>query len=185
MVLCRVNAPLVSECFRFIKVGRKANIQGRDVGKGLVNTVKKLAGGEDQLGYCKMETLIAALGVWLEGEQKKEMAKKFPSEGRMISLQDKHDCLLCFTEGLGVDGTAADVVRKIESVFTDDRTVRGIRLSSIHKAKGLEAHRVFLLEPEGASVPHPMAKSAWQIEQEWNLRYVAITRAIEELVYVS
>lgn len=184
MVLCRVNAPLVSECFRFIKQGRKANIQGRDVGKGLVNTVKKLAGGEDRLGACKVEDLISALGLWLEGEQKKEAAKKFPSESKMIALQDKHDCLLCFTEGLGA-AYALDVVRKIESVFTDDRSVRGIRLSSIHKAKGLEAHRVFLLEPEGATVPHPMAKSRWQVEQEWNLRYVAITRAIEELVYVS
>lgn len=184
MVLCRVNAPLVSECFRFIKAGRKANIQGRDVGKGLVNTVKKLAGGEDRLGSCKVEDLIAALGLWLESEQKKEAAKKFPSEAKMIALQDKHDCLLCFTEGLGT-AFALDVVRKIESVFTDDRSVRGIRLSSIHKAKGLEAHRVFLLEPEGATIPHPMAKSRWQVEQEWNLRYVAITRAIEELVYVS
>lgn len=184
MVLCRVNAPLVSQCFRFIKAGRKANIQGRDVGKGLITTVKKLAGGEDRLGTCRVEDLIAALGLWLEAEQKKEAAKKFPSEAKMIALQDKHDCLLCFTEGLGT-AYAMDVVRKIESVFTDDRSVRGIRLSSIHRAKGLEAERVFLLEPEGASVPHPMAKSKWQLEQELNLRYVALTRAISELVYVS
>ena len=30
-----------------------------------------------------------------------------------------------------------------------------------------------------------MAKSAWQQEQERNLCYVAVTRAIEVLVYVS
>ena len=41
------------------------------------------------------------------------------------------------------------------------------------------------MEPKGATVPHPMAKGQWQTEQEFNLRYVAITRAIEELVYVS
>jgi hypothetical protein len=44
---------------------------------------------------------------------------------------------------------------------------------------------VFLLQLRGASVPHPMAKSAWEREQEQNLLYVAITRAIKELVYVT
>ncbi len=33
--------------------------------------------------------------------------------------------------------------------------------------------------------PHPMAKGGWQMGQEWNLRYVGITRAIEELIFVS
>jgi ATP-dependent exoDNAse (exonuclease V) beta subunit len=27
-------------------------------------------------------------------------------------------------------------------------------------------------------------QQAWETEQEWNLRYVAVTRAQEELVYV-
>ena len=97
-------------------------------------------------------------------------------------MQDRHDCLLAFAEGAA---TVDDVTRRIEAVFTDDRNGKGIKLSSIHKAKGLEAKRVFLLEPHGATVPHPMAKTSWQREQEMNLRYVAITRAIEELVYVS
>ena len=66
-----------------------------------------------------------------------------------------------------------------------DGETDGVLLSSIHKAKGLEADRVFLIEPEGAPVPHPMAKQDWEIEQEWNLRYVAITRAKKELIYVS
>jgi DNA helicase II / ATP-dependent DNA helicase PcrA len=178
MVLCRVNAPLVSECFRFIRAGRKANIQGRDVGKGLIKTVEMLKADN-------VLDLIGKLDDWLANEQRKESAKRNPSEARLIALQDRHDCLLCFTEGLIEDQAPSAVVAKIEAVFTDDKQARGIRLSSIHKAKGLEARRVFLLEPEGATVPHPMAKSAWQRGQEMNLRYVAITRAIEELVYVS
>jgi superfamily I DNA/RNA helicase len=92
------------------------------------------------------------------------------------------DCLRVFAE----DTTkVSEIVAKIESVFVDDANVQGIKLSSIHKAKGLEAHRVFLIEPPGATVPHPMAKTDWQKKQEWNLRYVAITRAIGELVYVK
>lgn len=178
MVLCRVNAPLVSECFKFIKAGRKANIQGRDVGKGLVSLVEKAKA-------ASVTEFVGWLGRWLDDEQRKEAAKKNPNEAKLVAIQDRHDCLLCFTDGLGAGDHPQRIVDKINAIFTDDKAAAGIRLSSIHKAKGLEAKRVFLLEPEGAGVPHPMAKKAWAVGQEWNLRYVAITRAIEELVYVS
>jgi superfamily I DNA/RNA helicase len=75
-----------------------------------------------------------------------------------------------------------DVIKRIQQVFTP--TTTGIILATVHKSKGLEADRVFILEPEKAKMPHPMAKKPWQIEQEYNLLYVAITRAISELVYV-
>ena len=57
-----------------------------------------------------------------------------------------------------------------------------MRLATVHKAKGLEAPRVFILEPN--LMPSPWAKKAWQIEQEGNLQYVAVTRALETLIYL-
>ncbi len=174
MVLCRVNAPLVQQCFKFLKEGRKANIQGRDIGKGLIDTINRMKAGD-------IVELVAKLETWNELEVQKENAKKFPSESKLLSLGDRYSCLLCFIAGK--DSIEA-VTESIEKVFTDD-TTGGIRLSSIHKAKGLEANRVFLLQPEGATIPHPMAKTAQDVEQEYNLLYVAITRAIEELVYVN
>lgn len=176
MILSRVNAPLVRECFRFLKAGRKANIQGRDVGKGLINTINKM-----KVYSGSVTELITNLGLWLERETANENAKKNPSENRVISLQDKHDCILCFCEG---QSTVDNVTAKIDSIFTDDKNGTGIRLSSIHKAKGLEAKRVFLFRHKEAPLPHPMAKSDWEREQEMNLLYVGITRAIEELVFV-
>lgn len=185
MILCRVNAPLVSECFRFLRAGRKANIQGRDVGQGLISTIQKLMKNYHPVPtpYTgQIPTLLSRLSDWLYKEQRKESAKRNPSDAKLIALEDRYDCLVCFTEG--ADAIDA-VVKKIEAVFTDDKGGDGIKLSSIHKAKGLEAKRVFLLQPEGAQIPHPMAKSPWQREQETNILYVAVTRAIEELVYVS
>jgi len=175
MILCRVNAPLVSQCFRFLKAGRKANIQGRDVGQGLISTINKLKA-------ASVERLVRRVSDWLNAEECKENAKRCPSEAKLIALRDRHDCLVCFTEGAE---TVNQVIAKINAVFTDDKNGAGIRLSSVHKAKGLEARCVFLLEPQGATIPHPMVRSEWQREQEMNLRYVAITRAIEKLVYVS
>jgi superfamily I DNA/RNA helicase len=201
MVLCRCNAPLVSECFRFIKNGRKANIQGRDVGAGLIRTVEKLMKGyvppptqsprldsaerqeaQDIVTTAEIVELHRRLSDYTRDEMAKEHTKRNPSEQRIINLQDKEDCIGCFTEGAK---TTAEVVAKINAVFTDDKDVQGIRLSSVHKAKGLEAKRVFILTPKGAPMPHPMAKSPWERAQEMNIKYVAITRAIEELVYVS
>lgn len=170
MVLCRTNAPLVTACFGFIKRGKRAGIQGRDVGQGLITTVKKLKA-------TTVADLIARLDGWLDSEQRKENAKKSPSEQRLTALADRRDCIVCFTDGLPSSASPDEVVRKIESVFTDNRESVGIRLSSIHKAKGLEAKRVFILQP-------PMFSSRTD-KQESNLRYVAITRAIEELIYVS
>ncbi len=178
MVLCRVNAPLVSECFKFLKESRLANIQGRNVGEGLIKTVKAMKA-------FSVVNLIAKLNEWLSNEKLKENAKKYPDENRLIAIQDRYDCLICFMEGLKATEHPDYVIQKIQSIFTDNKDAPGIRLSSIHRAKGLESKRVFILEPKGATCPHPMAKTAWQLEQEWNLRYVAITRAIEELVFVS
>ena len=175
MVLCRVNAPLVSECFKFLRQKRKAVIQGRDIGEGLISTVKKMKA-------VKVTDLLEKLGKWCSTEVEKEMAKKTPNEAKIISIQDRVDCLYVFCEECE---TVEEVIRNIESVFTDDKNVPAIRLSSVHKAKGLESKTVFILQPEGARMPHPMARSAWQVGQEYNLLYVAVTRAIENLVYVS
>jgi DNA helicase-2/ATP-dependent DNA helicase PcrA len=174
-VLCRVNAPLVSQCFRFLAAGRKATIQGRDIGEGIARTIRSLKA-------TSAADLVARLDEWLEKERAKELAKKFPSDARVIALEDKAACIRVFAEGCD---TVEEVLTRVASVFTDNPHQPGIRLSSIHKAKGLEARRVFFLRPKGAGCPHPMAKTPWQQEQERNLCYVATTRAIEELVWVS
>jgi superfamily I DNA/RNA helicase len=175
MALCRVNAPLIQECFRFLKLGRKANIQGRDVGQGLISLIKKQKADD-------ITQLVAKLSEWLEKETLKERAKKRPNENKIITMQDKVDCICIFTEGCD---SIRCVIDKIEGIFTDDHNTKCIKFSSIHKAKGLESDNVFLLEPKGATMPHPLAKTPQAVEQEFNLLYVAITRAIHKLVRVK
>lgn len=79
------------------------------------------------------------------------------------------------------------VRKKITSMFMDttgDEPRPTLTLSTVHKAKGREWERVFVL---GANLwmPHPMARQAWDIEQERNLIYVSYTRAKQELVLAS
>lgn len=172
MILCRCNAPLVSQCFRFISAGRKANIRGREIGDQLVNLVKKLKATD-------VGDLIEKLECWYQTECKHEACKKNPSESKLMNLEDKYHCLQVFTEN---SKTVQEVTESIQTVFSDDRT--GIQLSSAHKAKGLEADNVFILLVKGAAMPHPMARKPWQMVQEHNLKYVAITRAKHALTFV-
>ena len=53
-----------------------------------------------------------------------------------------------------------------------------IKISTIHRAKGLEENRVFILEYN--KLPVPKVRE-WEKEQERNLHYVAVTRPKQEL----
>ena len=174
MVLCRTNAPLVQECFKFLKEGRKAQIQGRDIGQQLANLVKKLKADS-------VQDLVGKVDAWRNKEISNEQAKKNPSENRIIAISDRADCVVVFCEDAN---SVADVLAKIESIFSD-KAGSGILLSSIHKAKGLEADTVFFINNKSCPCPHPMSKQLWSVEQEFNLLYVGITRARNVLVHVA
>jgi superfamily I DNA/RNA helicase len=65
---------------------------------------------------------------------------------------------------------------------TFEKHLDGYKLSSIHKAKGLEAANIFILNPPielPAAMAHPVAK-----EQEINLHFVALTRSSRNLYWV-
>lgn len=182
MILCRANAPLVNQCFRFLTRGQKATIQGRDVADSLLELI-------DRIGGQSAADFLRNLHDWYKHEVDKENAQRNPSDNKIDALGDRRDCLICFVEQ---NPTAqqdswtpitTSLKAKITEVFTDDGKTSGIRLSSIHRAKGLEADRVFYLQ--GFGRPMDKIKTQWERDQELNLRYVAITRAKHTLVYVS
>ena len=55
-------------------------------------------------------------------------------------------------------------------------------MSTIHKAKGLEADNVFILNKN--LLPSKYVKQDWELEQEKNLEYVAITRTKKTLGFI-
>ena len=171
--VCRVTAPLVSHCLRFIKMGRKALVVGRSIGKELENVIKGLTTDLS----TRIPEFVEMLGEW----QSAQLEKLPPdaSENRRIAIIDKHDTLIALTETCK---TVGDVLGNIDLIFSDEST-QGVTLATIHRAKGLEAKTVFILRPD--LLPHPLAKREWELEQEKNLEYVAITRAMQRLVYVE
>lgn len=169
MIVSRTNAPIVSLVFRLIKANVPAFIQGRDMVAGLLSIVKK----------SKAATVVEFLAYVQEYEDKeteKAMRSKYVNESKLIAIQDKCDCLRAFADGVS---TVEEITSRIESVFADRKS--GVRLSSIHRAKGLEAETVYLLNP--SMIPHPMATGLFR-QQEYHLKYVAVTRSKNRLIYV-
>ena len=120
--------------------------------------------------------------LWKEADK---LAQKLRAKGwKNPDASPKMDELLEKIEVLCALVVEADTVAElreiIEGIFTDD--LEGILLMTIHKSKGLENDNVFFLAPE--LIPSRFATQPWQLEQESNLKYVAITRAKNSLIYV-
>lgn len=175
-VLCRTNAPLVAPAFQLLRQGRKAVILGRDIANGLISLINKRAKMQVvQSSANPLAELINQLYVYLENETPKlQKAKKL---GRLATLTDQIETLVAISDGCE---TITELKAKTESIFSN--TQSGVVFSSVHKAKGLEWNSVFILRPE--QMPHPMAKDPVQRQQEENIRYVAYTRAKENLYLV-
>jgi len=77
---------------------------------------------------------------------------------------------------------SSSVVNRILSIFNDK--AQGICLATIHKSKGLECDRVFILCPDKMMLDRAM-QIEWMAEQESNLVYVAYTRAKNYLGFIT
>jgi DNA helicase-2/ATP-dependent DNA helicase PcrA len=173
-ILCRVTAPLVSLAFGFIKRNVGVRILGREIGAGLVTLVKKL-------NAENVDDLEPKLRRWADREIGKALARGH--ESAAAAIEDKQSCLFVFIDQLPeTDRTTSSLIRRIESLFSDNN--KGLlTLCSVHKAKGLEWDRVFILDRD-KYMPSKWAKQEWQLKQEHNLVYVAVTRAKLDLRFI-
>lgn len=168
MVICRTNAPLVGPAFQLIRSGIKAVIRGRDIGTGLQTLIRKLK-------PVDMNDLFAKLREYHNVEMEKFIALNRPTSAMVLA--DKIDTIVALADGVS---TVLELTNKIGMVFSDN--VEGVVFSSVHRAKGLESDRVYILSPN--TMPHPMAKFDWELVQERNVQYVAYTRSRRELIFV-
>ncbi len=110
-----------------------------------------------------------------------KLKQKRNSEAQIQSFCDRIQGIeVCF-EAFEDVKTINDFCREIEALFSDSRS--SVILSTVHRAKGLENHRVFILEPD--KLPLRWAnQQAWELKQEHNLKYVSLTRAKEALYFI-
>ena len=185
MILCRNNAPLVQIYNEFLKLGKKAYIRGKDIGNNLKAIVKSTK--QEKLNAdCKEDGVFVRLYDDLFVSRNKLMEKfGIDAETAINSpqLQNKIDminALEILAEGIN---TSEEIIEKIDEIFPKRDKKNGISLSTIHKAKGLEANNVFIACE--SLMPSKSAKKDWEIRQEYNLMYVAYTRAKNILGFID
>jgi superfamily I DNA/RNA helicase len=181
MVLCRTSAPLVGLCMKLIESGITAVVKGKDIAQDLKNLIEN-ANTKD------IKTLLE----YLEEEKKKcinvikeqrkcddNMAK---NSTKYINLEDRCKCIenICM---YSIKDTT-QLKSYINRIFSDENIENAVMLSTAHKSKGLEANRVMILLPDKLPLKFPH-QQRWQEIQEMNLKYVALTRARKELIFVD
>lgn len=173
-ILCRINRPLIETAFLLIRNKVPCKVLGRDIGQGLIALIKKMKA-----------LTIPQLEEKMELHREREARKPRNDESKMAALDDKMDTIRVFIDELGPDDGIDTLKFNIEALFADAGAIHGmVTLSTVHKAKGLEWPRVFVLDAH-IYMPMRYAVRPWQRQQEWNLMYVAATRAKESLYYVS
>lgn len=147
--LCRNNAPLFRLAMRLLSAGRSVSVAGSDIGPKLTAIMRKL--GEDGM---PRSSVLSAIAEW--------QAEKEAKESKVA--KDLADCMRVFAQHGANLGQA---IAYAEHLFKQDGS---IKLSTGHKAKGLEWQTVYHLDP-------------WLIreeEQDLNLRYVIQTRSMDQ-----
>lgn len=174
-ILSRVNAPLVATAMSLLRAGKRARVAGRDIGKGLTTLLLRMKAKS-------VPDLMAKIETWENREVTRQEAKMSATtngkreaiKAKIEAIRDQAAMLTNLADGAK---NVQEVLDRAEALFSDDGLGAAgvITCSSVHKAKGLEADRVFILRStlRETSV------------EEQNICYVAVTRAKKELVWVE
>lgn len=186
MVLCRTTAPLVEQFLKYLRINKKAYIRGfenikKEYLELITNTHSKLI----DRNCVTCDGLFPKLYVYLFSEMDRISSTFGLDEDdtlthqSILTIYDNIESLKVLSEGLI---TTEELLDKINTIFNGDIT-DAVELSTVHKAKGLEADNVYILQP--SLMPNKFAKKEWEIKTEKNLIYVAYTRAKKTLNFIK
>lgn len=183
MVLARTCAPLVRLYTKLLKRGVNCFIKGADIGTNLINILEGI--DKEELGAnLDKDGVFVRLYDKLFNERNKLMVTRnmdFDDATLSAQIMQKYDeinALMVLGEKYK---TKKSLIKHIQDIFKEEDN--GVCLSTIHKAKGLEADNVYILCR--SMMPSKLAKHEWEKRQEFNLIYVAYTRAKNKLGFVS
>lgn len=176
-VLCRNTKPLVEFVYTLLRKSIPCFVEGREIGQGLIKLARRWK-------VKSLSALVKKLDEYQAKETTKWLAKG--REEMVAAVEDKVSTLKVLIDKQVEEGhTKVDSLYDfINNLFGDTKEgekPRGVLLSTVHKSKGREWDRVYILFRE-TYMPSKWARKSWQIEQENNLLYVAATRAKRELI---
>lgn len=174
LVIGRTNAGLVTTTLGLISQGTPAVMVGRDFGTQLAGTVRRMNAGS-------ITELLAKIEQYRDRESSR-LESRNAAAARITALHDRCDALTAIAEK---HDTVDGMIDGIGRLFADaDSPLKTVRVSSIHRAKGTEANAVFMVDT--ANIPmRRKEQQPWEVEQERNIAYVAVTRGKRQLWFVG
>lgn len=181
MVLCRTSAPIVGLAMNLIASGITAVVKGKDIAKALTQLVDNAntESIESVLDYLDGEKTKLLKVIMKERKCDEQTARETM---RYTNLADRCQCIKNICQYSIRDTT--ELKGYIDRLFDEENVRNAVVCSTVHKSKGLEADRVIIALPHKLPLVWRDQKS-WQFEQELNLKYVALTRAKNELVFLD
>lgn len=168
-VLSRTNAPLARVCMGLLRKGLRAKIEGRDVGKQILEHVNRMSA-------YSIKELLQHIIVWEQEQIEYFEAAIADVEKRAQKIFDLHDYLETLRVlAMGCE-SMPELVALVHQLFDDDVGADYVVCSTVHRVKGREAERVFLL----ANTFYPGGRNS---PEEENIHYVAVTRSKERLTW--
>ena len=186
MVLCRTTAPLVEQFLKYLRINKKSYIRGfENIKADYLELINNAGSSLIDRNCVTYDGLFPKLYLHLLEEIDRIKAtfglddEDALSHQTILAMYDNIEALKVLSEGLI---TTQELTDKINVIFNGDMT-DAVELSTIHKAKGLEANNVFILQP--SLMPSKFATKEWEIKTERNLIYVAYTRAKKTLNFIK
>jgi superfamily I DNA/RNA helicase len=174
MVICRNAKPLVSVFFSLLRQGKDASLLGNEI----LATLSRFC-----LNFS-FHTINSAMAEAEAEILKKECNAK--TDNDRIELHYYKESFDIFIET--VDNLCENRNTKVKFFLEElkeklKERKASIILCTMHKAKGLEADTVYILDEN--LIPSKFCKGEDQMIQERNLKYIARSRAKKELYYLN
>lgn len=182
MVLCRKTNPLLVVALNMIRRGKSAYVLGTEIANRMKQMIDRVS--DDDGSLLTLSVLDSKLS-WLIRQKADELrARGIQSVGTHPAYIAVADAVTCIRTVASACEDVPDLLAMIDKLFADTQSGNAVVLSTVHRAKGLETDRVFIICPEILPWIMP-GQLEWERQQEINLRYVAITRPKKTLVYVD
>ena len=187
MVLSRNTAPLIELQQKMLRLNKKVFIQGyKEIQNDFIELINGTGAKKIDASCITKDGLFPMLYKSLLGEIDKLMSVLHMDQTEALSnpsvlyLYDNIMAIRVLAEGCS---SVEELVDKINVIFNGDKE-DAVLLSTIHRAKGLEADRVFIYHPSILE-NNRLATKEWEKKTERNLQYVAYTRPKKLLGFIK
>lgn len=193
LIISRIKAPLVILVFNFIDKNIKVKIHEDEVLE-IINELKNIF-KQDELNvvisslnneFDELKEAVLKRWKWIIKKDAERIIdateRNLYKESEINYLETKLEFFhKKYEQWKDECPTILEILRKIKIYIS--ATDNPIKLSTIHRAKGLENERVFIIDYDKLPMSR-LEQKDWEKIQEINLKYVAVTRAMQELFLV-